>query len=178
MRFKYVSSSKITSLEQKTNNSESFLLLLKNLLKCTYAVLALCQRYVKYKMVFISKNQKMQTKSCLCHVMAGLYIISSIIPDKFFTMSTLPTRGNSLKIFKRCSRMKMRASVFSNRIIDVWNSLPKNVVIASSLNSFKSMLNKHWHGHELKVLAKCYTLCETAALSIQRTYPNGSLEVA
>ena len=44
MRLIYVNSSKVTKLEQKMNNSESFLLLLKNLLKCTYEVLLPSQR--------------------------------------------------------------------------------------------------------------------------------------
>ena len=44
MRLIYVNSSKVTKLEQKINNSESFLLLLKNLLKCTYEVLLPSQR--------------------------------------------------------------------------------------------------------------------------------------
>ena len=42
--------------------------------------------------------------------------------DKFFTLSELSTRGNSLKIFKPRSRLKVRSSVFSNRVVDVWNS--------------------------------------------------------
>ena len=49
MRLIYVNSSKVTKLEQKMNNSESFLLLLKNLLKCTYEVLLPSQRYAKTK---------------------------------------------------------------------------------------------------------------------------------
>ena len=47
MRLIYVNSSKVTKLEQKMNNSESFLLLLKNLLKCTYEVLLPSQRNAK-----------------------------------------------------------------------------------------------------------------------------------
>ena len=47
MRLIYANSSKVTKLEQKMNNSESFLLLLKNLLKCTYEVLLPSQRYAK-----------------------------------------------------------------------------------------------------------------------------------
>ena len=81
--------------------------------------------------------------------------------DKFFTMSELLTRGNSLKIFKPRSRLKVRSSVFSNRVVDVWNSLPNAVVTAPSLNAFKSRLNKHWHGHELKFNAPCYIPGET-----------------
>ena len=49
MRLIYVNSSKVTKLEQKMNNSESFLLLLKNLLKCTYEVLLPSQRIAKRK---------------------------------------------------------------------------------------------------------------------------------
>ena len=46
MRLIYVNSSQVTKMEQKMNNSESFLLLLKNLLKCTYEVLLPSQRYL------------------------------------------------------------------------------------------------------------------------------------
>ena len=46
MRLIYVNSSKVTKLEQKMNNSESFLLLLKNLLKCTYQRYAFSGSYI------------------------------------------------------------------------------------------------------------------------------------
>ena len=98
--------------------------------------------------------------------------------DKFFTMSELSTRGNSLKIFKPRSRLKVRSSVFSNRVVDVWNSLPNAVVTAPSLNAFKSRLNKHWHGHELKFNAPCYIPGETMFSNFVRRCSNGSLEVA
>ena len=48
MRLIYVNSSKVTKLEQKMNNSESFLLLLKNLFKGTYEVLLPSQRLIEY----------------------------------------------------------------------------------------------------------------------------------
>ena len=51
MRLIYVNSSKVTKLEQKMNNSESFLLLLKNLLKCTYEVLLPSQRHAIDKLL-------------------------------------------------------------------------------------------------------------------------------
>ena len=102
--------------------------------------------------------------------------IDRIDPNKFFTMSNLPTslRGNSLKFFKSRSRLKVIASVFSNCVVDVWNSLPNNVVTAISLNSFKSRLSNHWYGHEFKFRAKCYNLDETVASSFQRTYSKDS----
>ena len=61
--------------------------------------------------------------------------------NKLFTMSDYPTtRGHSLKLFKRRSRLRIRANVFSNRVVDVWNSLPESVVQEPSLNCFKSRL--------------------------------------
>ena len=60
MRLIYVNSSKVTKLEQKMNNSESFLLLLKNLLKCTYEVLLPSQRYADQLRGNREANQ------CLC----------------------------------------------------------------------------------------------------------------
>ena len=93
--------------------------------------------------------------------------------DKFFNMSDLLTRGSSLKIFKPRSQLKVRSSVLSNRVVDVWNSLANSVVTASSLNSFKSRLNKHWHGHELKFNASCYIPGETVFSNFVRSFPKG-----
>ena len=54
--------------------------------------------------------------------------------DKFFTMSEMLTRGNGLKIFKPWLLLKVRSSVFfSDRVVDVWNSLPNSVVTDISL---------------------------------------------
>ena len=50
--------------------------------------------------------------------------IDRVNRDKFFTMSFVSIRGNSLKIFKPRSQLKVRSGVFSNRVDDVWNSLP------------------------------------------------------
>ena len=98
--------------------------------------------------------------------------------DKFFIMSELMTRGNSLKIFKPRSRLKVRSSDFSNSVVDVWNSRPNTVVTAPSLNSFKQRLNKHWHGHELKFSPSCYIPGETILSNFARRCPNWPLEIA
>ena len=50
----------------------------------------------------------------------------------------------------------MRANSFSMRVIDTWNLLPPNVVLAPSVDSFKSRLNKNWYGHPLELEASCY----------------------
>ncbi len=58
------------------------------------------------------------------------------------------TRGHSLKLFKERVNTSTRANFFSSRIIDLWNSLPEDVVTAPSVNAFKSRLDKHWENVE------------------------------
>ena len=58
------------------------------------------------------------------------------------------TRGHCLKLEKKCCNTRLRQHFFSNRIVNVWNSLPVNVVTAPSLNSFKGRfdaVNRHQH---------------------------------
>ena len=58
--------------------------------------------------------------------------------DKLFQMATFQaTCGHPLKIFKRRSWLNVRAN--SLRVIDNWNSLTTNVVLAPSVNSFKTV---------------------------------------
>ena len=63
-------------------------------------------------------------------------------------MSSLPsdykTRGNSRKLEVRRCRYDLRKYSFSNRITNMWNSLPDSVVLADTVNQFKNRLDKHW----------------------------------
>ena len=47
------------------------------------------------------------------------------------------TRGHPYKNFKRHCSCTARSSFFSERVIDIWNSLPSNAVDFTSLASFK-----------------------------------------
>ena len=38
---------------------------------------------------------------------------------------------------------------FTNRIVNMWNSLPNDVVHAESTNTFKSRLDKFWSNQEI-----------------------------
>ena len=48
------------------------------------------------------------------------------------------TRGNNLKLFKERSRLLIRSKFFSQKVVNVWNSLPNNIVNAPSVATFKS----------------------------------------
>jgi len=54
-----------------------------------------------------------------------------------------------MKLVKGRTRYDMRKHFFSERIIHVWNSLPSNVVNASTVNEFKSKIDAHWSEQEM-----------------------------
>ena len=54
------------------------------------------------------------------------------------------TRGNSKRLFKRRTRHNICRHSFSHRVIDLWNSLPEQVVSAPSVTSFEARLDRHW----------------------------------
>ena len=60
------------------------------------------------------------------------------------------TRGHSLKLFKDRSKRELRRHFFSQRVINIWNSLPDTVVTAPSVNTLKNRLDKHWRNQAVK----------------------------
>ena len=83
--------------------------------------------------------------------------IDDVGKEKFFTISTYTTtREHSLKFAKKRNRLKVRSNSFSIRVIDSWNALPESVIMAPSLNCFKSRLNSHWKNHPYKFDPWCY----------------------
>ena len=43
----------------------------------------------------------------------------------------------------------LRKYCFTNRVVNIWNSLPKWVVTADSINIFKTRLDTFWHNQEI-----------------------------
>jgi len=52
------------------------------------------------------------------------------------------TRGNELGLKKFRPRYDLRKFSLTNRVVNIWNSLPNKVVLADSVNCFKSRLDK------------------------------------
>ena len=70
---------------------------------------------------------------------------------KFFQLvNNSRTRGHSMKVKKPRFKYMLRQNSFSVRSCNNWNSLPDSAVTASSVNQFKSILEKHWGSHPLK----------------------------
>ena len=59
------------------------------------------------------------------------------------------TRGNDYKLDTVCTSYELRKHFFTNRIINIWNSLPNDVVKADTTNQFKNRLDWFWRNQEL-----------------------------
>jgi len=60
------------------------------------------------------------------------------------------TSGNSLKILSRSFHYDLRKYSFPARVVNIWNSLPNVVVLASSLDIFKNRLDRFWGNQGVK----------------------------
>ena len=67
-------------------------------------------------------------------------------PSLFFTFSTAPTRGRTLKLVKPRSHLDNRKFSFAHRVIDTWNSLDESIIACNSINGFKNRIDKFLNG--------------------------------
>ena len=55
------------------------------------------------------------------------------------------TRGHQLKLEKGRSRLDVRKHFFTaQRVVNLWNALPENLVSAPTVNAFKNQIDKLW----------------------------------
>ena len=52
------------------------------------------------------------------------------------------TRNQGNKLYRRYSKSNIRKHTFTNRVVQEWNNLPKEVKEAPTLNTFKNRLDK------------------------------------
>ena len=64
--------------------------------------------------------------------------------DQFFRLSSTGhyTRGHSMKLEVQRPRLDRRKFFFSHRVVQLWNSLPQQIVNSVSVNSFKNSFDK------------------------------------
>jgi hypothetical protein len=60
------------------------------------------------------------------------------------------TRGHSEKIKKKFCRINLRKFSFTNRIVDLWNTLPQSVIDAKDARQFEIRLHKYWEHQDVK----------------------------
>ena len=76
--------------------------------------------------------------------MTGIYKVDSSSMLPLAGLKTFKTRGHCLNTQKRHCRTKLRANFFSFRIVNMWNSLPDDVVLSPTLNRFRGRIDHHW----------------------------------
>jgi len=66
-------------------------------------------------------------------IMNGFYNINR---DLFFELDNVGHRGHKKKLFKRRFRLDTKKFVFSNRVVENWNSLSAQCVNSCTINTF------------------------------------------
>jgi len=59
------------------------------------------------------------------------------------------TRGNMHKLQKFMCDYNIRQYSFCARVVNIWNSLPNEVVEADTVNAFKYRLDKNWSNQDV-----------------------------
>ena len=57
-------------------------------------------------------------------------------------------RGHSLKLKKGRFHTNLRKHFFSERVINMWNVLPDQIVDAPTTTAFKNRLDRHWKKYQ------------------------------
>ncbi|VDM00082.1 unnamed protein product [Schistocephalus solidus] len=64
----------------------------------------------------------------------------------FFELATTNTlRGHPIKLRVTGARLDKRIFSFSNRVIKAWNALPANIIMSSSVDTFKRKFDQYNH---------------------------------
>jgi len=80
-------------------------------------------------------------------ILTGKYDMAAV--PNLSIATTVITRGNDLRLQKNRTRYDLRKFFFTNRVVDMWNSLPNSVVHAKSTDIFKKRLDKFWSNQEV-----------------------------
>ena len=78
---------------------------------------------------------------------SGLY--DTALPSLLEIQKNTRTRGHSKKLYQHRSNKDIRKNFFTNRIINIWNSLPENVISAKNTKIFEHRLDNYWNDQDL-----------------------------
>ena len=100
---------------------------------------------------------------------------ADVIED-FLDKRPIRGRGHPHSVYKRGldKGLNVRKYSFKCRVTDQWNNLPKNVVMATNINTFKNRLDKLWYGTAVYFDHETDVYNTTSARSTRRAHLNAS----
>ena len=102
----------------------------------------------RLKRMGLTKLELRRERADLLEVFKILKGMEGLDRDHFFGENVdevdkgMITRGHSLKLYKRRFRLEAGKFSFGNRVVDMWNSLPGDIVEEETVNGFKGKLDK------------------------------------
>ena len=103
------------------------------------------ERLTKLKLPTLSHRRRRGDMIDVFKYLTGIYDTQNAL---FVLNESGKTRGHKMKLHKQYARLDVRKHFFSNRVVDLWNSLPEYVISANSVNSFKNRLDKYWSNNQ------------------------------
>jgi ribonuclease P/MRP protein subunit RPP40 len=83
--------------------------------------------------------------------MHGIYKTDYQVMLPLHESAEMSTIGNSMKLKKQASNIQLRLNFFSFRVVNMWNSLPEDVVNAPSVNCFKGRFDRYCYSMKFAV---------------------------
>ena len=71
-----------------------------------------------------------------------LNVKSAIAPETLFILNPSSRRGHPLKLFVPRSNLEVRRRSFAVRVVDDWNRLSSQTVVAGTIETFKGRLHE------------------------------------
>ena len=97
----------------------------------------------RLKILGLTTLETRRLRGDLIEVFKILKGYENIDREMFFDMSQSNLRGHSLKLNKKRVRLDVAKFSFSNRVVNEWNILDKEIISGCSLAGFKRKLDRH-----------------------------------
>jgi hypothetical protein len=75
--------------------------------------------------------------------------VTTFLKTRVQSVDRTRSRGHKYQLYIERVNKNIRKQNFSIRIINIWNSLPREVAEAPSINSFKNRLDKFWSDQDI-----------------------------
>ena len=82
-------------------------------------------------------------------IITGIYD-NEVTEDIFDLDPNTGTRGHSKKIKKKFCKINLRKFSLTNRMVDLWNTLPQSVIDAKDVRQFEIRLDNYWEHQDVK----------------------------